>query len=102
MPFIERDAMVETLAPSRPDQALAERIRLRHADRSFQGAKIHRPQCLIDGGREDRIVIVHDKPVQFLACQTAPKLLHRPLGCRMLSDIPMQNPTSADVRHQDT
>ena len=50
MPFIERNAMVETLAPSRPDQALAKRVRLRHADRRFQGAKIHRRQCVIDSG----------------------------------------------------
>ena len=87
-------------APS--DQALAERVRLRHADRCFQDAQIHRSQCVVNSGRKHGIAIVHDKPVRFFACQHAPELLHGPLGRRMSRDIPMQNPTGADVSTRNT
>jgi hypothetical protein len=40
MPFLERNDMVETFSTHRPDQALAERVRLRHADRCFQDARM--------------------------------------------------------------
>ena len=52
------------------------------------------------GGREHRIAIMHDKLVRVFACQHAAELLHGPLGGRMVSDIPMQHPTGADVQHQ--
>ena len=48
MPFIERNDVVETLSTRRPDQALAERVRLRRADRCFQDAKIHRSQGVVN------------------------------------------------------
>src|SRR6266542_1234773 len=38
LPLSERDEMVETLAPRRSDQSLAQRVRLRNAGRSFQHA----------------------------------------------------------------
>ena len=101
MPFIERNDMIETFPTRGPDQALAERVGLRYANRCFQDAKIHRSQCVVNRRREQGIAIVHDKPVLFFACQHAPELLHGPVGCRMLGDIPMQNPAGADVHHQE-
>jgi len=68
MPLIERNDMVETLATRRPDQSLAERVRLRYAHRCCQDAKIHRSHCVINTGREHRIAIVHEKSVRFVAC----------------------------------
>jgi len=41
------------------------------------------------------------EPVRFVAGQDAPELLRRPLGRRMLRDIPMQNSTRADLQHQE-
>ena len=65
MPFIPRNDVVETLSTRRPDQTLAERVRLRRADRCFQDAKSHRSQCVVNNARERGIAIVHDKPVRF-------------------------------------
>jgi len=67
MPFIQRNDVVETLSTRRPDQTLAERVRLRRADRCFQDAKIHRSQRVVNSTRERSIAIVHDKPVRFFS-----------------------------------
>ena len=101
LPFIERNDVVETFSARCPDQTLAERVRLRHADRCFQDAQIHRSQRVVNSAREHGIAIVHDKPVRFFACQHASELQRGPLRGRMFRDIPMQNPTSADVQHQE-
>jgi hypothetical protein len=93
--------MVETLATRRADQSLAECVRLWHAKRCFQNAKTHRSQGVINSGRKHRIAIVHDQAVRFFACQHAPELLHRLLGRRMFSDVPMHDPPGADVQYQE-
>ena len=43
LPFMERNDVVETFSTRRPDQALAERVRLRHADRCFKGGQSTTP-----------------------------------------------------------
>jgi len=40
VPLVERNAIVETLATCRPDQSLAECVRLRHADRCLFGREL--------------------------------------------------------------
>jgi hypothetical protein len=101
MPLIERNEMVETFATRRSDQSFAKRVRLRDASRCFQHAKPHRPQGVVNRGGKHGIAIVHHEAVRFVAGQDASELLRRPLHRRMLRDIPMQNPTGADLQHHE-
>jgi hypothetical protein len=101
MSLVERNDVVETLAAYHSDQPFAERVRLRNADRSFQHAKIHGPQCVVNVGREDGIAVVHHEAVRFIADHNTSELLCRSLGCRVFGDIPMEDPTCADLHHQE-
>lgn len=101
MPLMERNEMVETFATRCSDQSLAKCVRLRDAGRGFQHPQVHRFQRVVDGGCEHGIAIVHHEPVRFVAGQHVSKLQRRPLGRRMLRDIPMQNPTGADLQQQE-
>jgi hypothetical protein len=101
MSLVERNEVVERFATRRSDQSLAERVRLRDVGWSFQHAKIHGAQGVVNSGREDGVAVVHHESVRFIADQEASELLRRPLGCRVFCDVPMQNPACADLQHQE-
>jgi hypothetical protein len=50
---------------------------------------------------EYRIAIMHHEAIRLVADPEAPELLRRRLGRRVFCDIPMQNPTGADLQHQE-
>ena len=62
MPLGERNDPVQAFTTHRPDQSLAERIRLRRPHGRFQHLEMHRPERRVHGGRIDRIAIVNQKP----------------------------------------
>jgi hypothetical protein len=93
VPLVERDQKIQALAAHGPNQPFAKRIGLwrlrRSAQHSYSDA-LH--QFLIDFRRENRIAIMDHKAMRILAGQCLAKLLQRPLGRRMSSDIAVQNP----------
>ncbi len=62
MPFGYRDHPIQALAPDRPDQPFAERIRLRAARRCFDDFEAHARYRSIELGGEDRVAVMQDKP----------------------------------------
>jgi hypothetical protein len=99
--LIERNDMVETFPARGSDQPFAERVCLRNAGWSFQHAKIHRPECVVHVGREDGITVVQHQAVRFIARHHTSELLCRPFGCWVFGEIPMEDPTRADLHHQE-
>jgi len=81
--------------------AQGQRVRLRDAGRCFQHAEMHGPQRVVNAprtrrrDRAPRTGTVRRRSRRFGTA--AP----RPLGHRMLRDIPMQNPTRADLQHHE-
>ena len=57
----------------------------------------HRRDRPVDTCRKDAIPVVEDEPVGRLRSHDRAKLLDRPLGSRMLGDIPVEDPTRADL-----
>jgi hypothetical protein len=45
-------------------------------------------------------VLVNDEAVRFVAGEAGSELLYRPFGRRVLGDVPVQNPSGANVEHQ--
>jgi hypothetical protein len=70
--------------------------------RSFQHAKIHGPQRIVNSGREYGIAIVHHESVYFVADEEASELLCCPVARRVFCDIPMQDATRADSCTRNT
>ena len=100
MSLVEWNEMVEALATRSSDQSFAKRIRLWNAGRCFQHAKIHGPQCVVNGGREHGIAIMDHESARFVAGEVASELLRRPLRRRVFPGMPMQNPTGVDFQYQ--
>jgi hypothetical protein len=101
MSFVEWDEMVEALATCSSDQSFAEGIRLWNADRCLQHPNIHGPQRVVNSQREDGIAIMHHESVRVVARKEASELLLRPLGGRVLREIPVEDPSRANLQHQE-
>ena len=101
MPLVERNHPVETLAPSGANHAFAMRVGLRGANWRLQHAQRHRSQRIVDGWREDAIAIVHEQARSSIEREAIAKLLHRPLGCGMPREIPVDDPPGRDVEDDE-
>jgi hypothetical protein len=68
---------------------------------SLQHVPAHRRDRPVDSGRKDAVPIVEDEPVGCLRGDDHAKLLDRPLRRRMLGDIPVEDPTRADLENDE-
>jgi hypothetical protein len=90
MPFIERNHPIETLMTNRSDQSFAVRVRLRRRNRRLEYVESHRIQRAVERRRVDGVVVVHHESMRGVAGDARAKLLHGPVRCRMLGDVPVQ------------
>ena len=89
MTFVERNQVVQALAPEGSDQPLAERIRHGRPDGRPDRAYAEPSQRFIQRRREDRVAVVNHEPVRMVEWQDFAKLLGRPLGRGMRGHIGM-------------
>src|SRR5580704_18800369 len=68
---------------------------------SLQHVPAHRRDRPVDSGRKDAVPIVEDEPVGCLRGDDLAKLLDRPLRRGMLGDIPVEDPTRADLEDDE-
>ena len=101
MGLVHRDQPIETLPTYRADQSLAERVRLRRPRGRLQHMPSHRADRLIDRRRIDAVPIVEDEPVGRLRGDDRAELLDRPRRRRMRGDVPVQDPTRADLEDDE-
>jgi hypothetical protein len=99
--FAEWNHPIEALAPDSADQPFAIGIRPRCVRRRAQHLEGHRTECLFDGGPKDAVASVHDKSIGRVQGETIPELLNRPLGRRVLADIPVEDSPRGDVEHDE-
>ena len=70
-PFVEQNHPIETLAPCRPDEAFAMRVRFRRAHQRLQHLERHRPEDLVHGWREDAIAIMDEETIRTIQRQAS-------------------------------
>src|SRR2546425_2125431 len=98
MYFTERDHPVETLSTHRADQPLAMSVRLRHPHRRLQNGQTGTRQHPVDPLREDAVTIVNQKSVLWVAWRRHSQLLEGPLGGRLVSEIPVDDPSGLHLQ----
>ena len=101
MPFVKWNHPIETFPPCRPDEAFTVRIRLRRTYRRLQHLECHRPQGRVYGRREDAIAIMDEKAIRAIQRQTVPELLDRPFRRGVIGEIPVHDPSAADVEEDE-
>jgi hypothetical protein len=89
--FVEWNYKIETFSTSTADQALAKCIRLRRLIRSLQHSQPERLQRLIQFLRIDTVTVMDNESVSFIIAHAFSKLLKRPLGRRMLSNVKVKD-----------
>jgi hypothetical protein len=99
--FVERIQPVQTFPPYRADHSLTERIRLRRSHGRLQHAQAHRSDRAVDGRGVDRVAVVDQEAMRGLAGDHGAALLDGPVCRRMLSHIPMHDPSRADIEHDE-
>ena len=98
----KRDDEMEKLSAHCADEPLAVRICLRGSCRCPQHLEPERQQLLIQRLREDRVAVMDYELVAVVTGKGFTKLLQRPGGSRMTSDIAVQNPPRANFhQHKD-
>src|SRR5215813_6241917 len=101
VPLAQHDHEIETLATNGSNEAFAECVRLWYRRWCFQYAQSHRRQPTVHGGRERPVAIVDHEAMRTLTRHTAAELLHGPLGRRMFRDVPVHDPTCADIEDEE-
>src|SRR2546427_3925645 len=100
--FVERDYKVQTLSASTTDQALAKSIGLGRFVRSLQDGQPQRFQRCVQLAEIDPVTVMDHKSVTFIASNTFSKLLKRPLGSRMLSNVKVKDSPRVEFHdHKD-
>ena len=99
--LVQRDQPIETLATYRADQSFAEGVGLPCPGRGPEHMPSHRRNRLVDQRRINAIPIVEDEPVGRFRGDDRPELLHHPRRRGMLRDIPVQDPTCADLEDDE-
>ena len=80
MPLIERDHEIQAFSTPCSNQSLAERVRLRGANRRLENRQVHCRECRIDTLRVDRVAVVNHESVRLVARDDHPKLLRGPVS----------------------
>ena len=101
MSLVHGDQPIETLATHRADQSLAEGVGLRCPQGGLEHMPSHRRDRLVDHCRIDAVSIVEDETVGRVGGDDRPELLNRPRRRGMLGDIPVQDPTCADLKDNE-
>src|SRR2546422_6130518 len=89
--FVDRNHKVETFSTSTADQALAKCIRLGRLVRSLQHSQAERLQRLIQLLGIDMVAVMDDESVSFITTHAFSKLLKRPFGSRMSSNVKVKD-----------
>jgi hypothetical protein len=87
--------------PYGPLQSATRRAGLWRPHWGLQYVPAHRHDRPVHRGRKDAVSIVEDEPVGCLRGDDPAKLLDRPLRRRMLGDVPVEDPTRADLEDEE-
>ena len=101
VPFVERNEVVETLAPDGSDEPLAPRVGRWRPDGSLQYPDAAVPNRLIDVLCEDGVSVMDQKPVRVIERKEFAKLLDAPFRRRMDRDVRVQNAARADLHRNE-
>jgi len=93
--LIQRNHEIQTFSADRPDQAFAERVRLRRPHRRLDDRQFHRRDRPIDTPGVNAVVVVDDVSMRPIARHHHPELLDRPFRRRMVGHVPVQDPARA-------
>ena len=89
--FVDWNHKVETFSTSTADQALATCIRLGRLVRSLQHSQAECLQRLIQLLGIDMVAVMDDESVSFITTHAFSKLLKRPFGSRMSSNVKVKD-----------
>ncbi len=95
--FIQRNHPIEALATDGTDEAFAVGVRLGRTRRRPHGPEGHRPECVIDGWRENGVAVVDDESIGRIGRNTIPELLDRPFRRWVVGDVPVHDPPCGNV-----
>jgi len=102
MLFAERDDVIEEFSTNRPVEPFAMSIGKRRSGRSLNHFYPHTLDRPIDSRRESASAIVDQPFVAVFPGKRLPKLLNRPIGRWMRSDVRVENSTTANLHdHED-
>ena len=101
MSLVDGDQPVQTRPTHRANQSFAERAGLWRPRRGLEHMPPHRRDCPVDRCGKDGIPIVEDEPVRRLRSDDCAKLLNRPIRRGMLSHIPVEDATRADLEDDE-
>ena len=101
MSLVKGDQPVQTLPSYRADQPLAKGVRLRRPHGRLKHSPSHRRNRPIHGCPVDPIPVMEHEPIGGVGREDDAELLDRPVRCRMLSHIPMDNSSHADFEHDE-
>ena len=99
--LVQRNHEVQTLAPYGAHQPFAEGVGRRRTHRRFDRGQSHRGHGSIDPFGVNRVSIVDHESVRLVPGNDHPKLLRGPLGRGMRRQIPVQNPSGADLQDDE-
>src|SRR5216684_189792 len=92
MPFVQRDDLVEEIAPAAAHPALGDAVlpwRLNGRARRVQTCGFQEPD---DIAVKRRVVVKQHEAMRTIARKYIPQLLHDPRGCRLASHVDVQDP----------
>ena len=97
VPLIDRDEIVQALAPDGPHESFAEGIRRWRLNRYSQYSHSEVVQRQIERRRKDGIAIMKDEPVGMHVSENFSELLRGPFCGGMSRDITVQSPPRTDL-----
>ena len=97
MPLVQRNQIVQALAPNTANHPLAISIRHRASDRRHQHSQAKALHCRINFDGEDAVTVVNEKSMAGFSIQELTELLSGPIGSRMIRHIAVKNPPRANL-----
>src|ERR1700677_705965 len=86
MSLVERDQIIQTLAPDRADQAFAECVRFRSPNWCFQDSNAEAFKLFVQRRREDGIPVVNHKTIGMMNARNSRNcwIVHSAVGCSVI------------------
>ena len=101
MPFVEHDAMIQTLTADRTDQAFRVRILPRRArcdEHLFDAQVLY---ALLEYGAVDAVAVTQQESWRLIVWKRLDDLLGRPLGRRMCRHVEVDEVTTIVAQHDE-
>jgi len=97
MRLVQRNQVVQALAPNAANHPLTISIRHWASNRCLQHFLAEAVQCRINLGRENAVTVVNEIPMAGFSVQEFTELLSGPLGRRMIRYVVVQDPPRANL-----